>query len=175
MKIKVEHLTPEGEPFARTYGPGEPALEEENARLTGETHVSGLARLAGEEVKIAGRVGANVEANCDLCLRPFALPLEIEFDTTFISTEQEMQRAENVELQGDDLEVSVYEGEEVDVDDLVREQILLALPTRLRCREDCKGLCPVCAADLNAAPCGCETREVDPRWAALASLKGEGE
>jgi len=53
----------------------------------------------------------------------------------------------------------------------VREQILLALPSRRLCREECKGLCPTCGADLNAGRCDCEQREVDPRWSALAELK----
>ncbi len=78
---------------------------------------------------------------------------------------------ENVELQKDDLIRSVYEGDAVDLDELVREQILLALPTRTLCREECKGLCPECGANLNAGECDCAQKEIDPRWAALADLK----
>lgn len=175
MRIEIEKLSPEGEPLAQTYPAGEPALGEENARLLGETVVTARALRTGDEVKITGEISAQVEAECDLCLKAFTLPLDFKFDTSFISAESERGRTENVELRGSDLDSSIYEGEEIDVDDLVREQILLALPTRLRCREDCKGLCPTCRADLNAAPCDCETREVDPRWAALANLKKEGE
>jgi len=65
---------------------------------------------------------------------------------------------------------AAYEGDAVDLDELVREQILLALPSRRLCREECKGLCPTCGADLNAGRCACEQREVDPRWSALADL-----
>lgn len=55
----------------------------------------------------------------------------------------------------------------LDLDDAVRCFVSLSLPTRFLCREDCKGLCPKCGHDLNEGDCGCDTREVDPRWAAL--------
>ncbi len=66
-------------------------------------------------------------------------------------------------------------GEHVDLDDLVREQILLALPTRQLCRDDCKGLCPTCGANLNQTTCDCSAEEIDPRFAALAQLLAEEE
>lgn len=171
MKIDIEKLTPEGEPIRVTYPDGRPALDEEHVRLAGETSVSARAGRKGEEVRLAGEIMARVEAACDLCARPFEVPLELKFETAFTSSESERRRSENVELQGDDLVTSVYEGGEIDFDEVVREQILLGLPTRLRCREDCKGLCPVCGADLNEAECGCQKQEIDPRWAGLASLK----
>ena len=67
--------------------------------------------------------------------------------------------------------LAAFEGDSIDLDELVREQILLALPTRHLCREDCKGLCQKCGADLNAGDCSCEQGETDPRWAALADFK----
>lgn len=57
--------------------------------------------------------------------------------------------------------------EKLDLDGLVREDILLRLPTKFLCREDCKGLCPVCGKNWNKGPCGCKTEAVDPRWEAL--------
>jgi uncharacterized protein len=80
-------------------------------------------------------------------------------------------KAENVELQAEDLILSAYEGDAVDLDEVVREQLLLALPSRHLCREDCQGLCQKCGANLNDGHCSCEQGEVDPRWAALANLK----
>jgi uncharacterized protein len=171
VKIEVEKLTPEGETFALAYPEGAPALDEEHVRLSGETAVRARASRKGEEVRLAGEIAATVEAQCDLCLRPFSVPLELNFETAFTPSELENERAEHAELHGDDLITSVYEGGEIDLDEVVREQILLGLPTRLRCREDCKGLCPTCGADLNESECGCQKQEIDPRWAALASLK----
>jgi len=53
----------------------------------------------------------------------------------------------------------------------VSEQIQLAIPGRLLCRPDCRGLCPQCGADRNTEPCRCEERTIDPRWAALAGWR----
>ncbi len=171
MKIEVEKLTPEGDELALTYPPGEPVLDDEHVRVAGETRVRARARRIDAVVRRGGEIATTVEAQCDLCLRAFTVPLELKFETSFTPAESERERAENVELHGADLDTSTYEGGELDFDEVVREQILLGLPTRLRCREDCKGLCPVCGADLNAGECGCRAQEIDPRWAALAALK----
>lgn len=173
MQIEVESLSGAGEPFAHTYAPGELELEDERARLAGEAVVAGRASRKGEEVRLRGTLSAAVEAPCDRCLRHVALPLESEFDVTYVPRGAEAAKGEETELGEEDLLASVYEGGHVDVDELVREQVLLALPTRLRCGDDCKGLCPSCGADLNVEACGCEQQQVDPRWAALADLKRE--
>jgi uncharacterized protein len=74
-------------------------------------------------------------------------------------------------VRNDDLDVSIYDGEKIDLTDLVREQILLDLPTQILCQEDCKGLCQKCGANLNEVNCNCEENEIDPRWSALKNLK----
>ncbi len=65
----------------------------------------------------------------------------------------------------------LYDGEEVDVSPLIREQLLLALPTRPLCQEGCRGLCPQCGANLNLNSCDCSAAKFDPRLEALRSLK----
>lgn len=174
MRIEVDRLEEAGEPFAHTYAPGELSLEDEDVSLTGETAVKGRAFKKRDEVRVKGRIEGSVEVVCDRCLSPVASNVEVEFDTAFISREQAVSAAENVELQEEDLVFSFYEDEAIDVDELVREQILLALPTRQLCREECRGLCPICGKDLNAEQCSCRQGEVDPRWAALANLKKDG-
>jgi len=171
MLIEVEKLSKEGESFAHTYDEGDLALEEGRSRVAGATSVEGHASRKGEEVRLKGRIRAEVEVACDRCLRPVAGPLAVEFEESFIPLVADVREGEERELQAADLHVSVYEGESVDVDELVREQLLLAVPARFVCREDCKGLCPVCGADLNVGDCACPKQETDPRWAALAALK----
>ena len=175
MRIEVENLTPAGEPFAQTYGPGRLELEDERVGLDGEVRVEGRASRKGEEVRLEGRVSARAEVACDRCLKTVAVPLEVEFDTAFIPEEAEKGKAENVELLSEELGLAAYEGDAVDLDELAREQILLAVPTRLVCREDCKGLCASCGADLNEGACACEQTETDPRWAALADWNKDRE
>jgi len=173
MRIEVENLTAAGEPFSHTYGPGEVDLGEEAAQVAGETSVTGRASKKGEEVRLRGSIRTTIEVGCDRCLAPQNSPLEVEFDTSFIPQSAADAEAENVELLPEHLVLAAYEGDAIDLDELVREQVLLAIPTRHLCREECKGLCPTCGADLNAAQCACEQREVDPRWAALADWKNK--
>jgi len=175
MRIEVENLTAAGQPFEHTYGAEEVDLEEEGARVVGAPSVRGSASRKGDEVRLRGEIRTEVELLCDRCLTPERAPLAVEFDTSFIPREAEAVKAENVELLADDLGTSAYDGEAVDLDELVREQILLALPSRRLCKEDCKGLCPSCGTDLNAGGCSCEQTEVDPRWSALAGLKDKNE
>jgi uncharacterized protein len=171
MRIEVENLTSAGEPFSNVYAPEELTLEEERVSLTGEVRVEGRASRKGEEVRLKGKIAANSEVVCDRCVKPIPLPLEVEFDTAFIPEAAEVGKTENVELLAEELGISSYDGDAVDLDDLVREQLLLAVPTRLVCREDCRGLCVNCGADLNEGECGCSQPTGDPRWAALANWK----
>lgn len=173
MRIEVENLTDAGENFAHAYAPGELELDGDHATLSSEARVEGRASRRGDEIRVRGRIEAGVRLGCDRCLAPAALPLEVEFETAFIPQERAAAEPENVELLVDDMGISAFEGDAIDLDELVREQILLALPSRHLCREDCKGLCPDCGADLNAGHCGCARDETDPRWAALAGWKNK--
>jgi len=173
MRIEVENLKEKAEPFSHSYAPEEVELEDEGARLVAPAEVEGSASLKGEEVRVRGAIKTEVELLCDRCAAPSRSPLEVEFDARFVPQSSAAAESDNVELLAEDLGLAAYEGDAVDLDELVREQILLALPSRNLCREDCKGLCPKCGADLNAGDCSCERGETDPRWAALADLKKE--
>src|ERR1044071_6053810 len=173
MRIEVENLSATASPFAHTYRPEEVEVEEEGARLVSDAKVEGSATRKGEQVRLRGTISTEVELLCDRCAAPERGPLVAEFDTSFIPQEVEAGKPEHVELLTEDLGLAAYEGDAVDLDELVREQILLALPSRHLCREDCKGLCQKCGANLNEKDCSCEQGEVDPRWAALADLKKE--
>lgn len=171
MRIEVENLRERPEAFSHSYVPEEVEIEDEGARLLAPAEVRGEASLKGEEVRVRGRIATEVELLCDRCAAPQRAPLEVEFDTRFIPQTEAASETDNVELLTEDMGLAAYEGDSLDVDELVREQILLALPSRNLCREDCKGLCQKCGADLNAGDCSCEQGETDPRWAALADFK----
>ena len=175
MRIEVETLSEKPQPFTHAYQPDEVSLDDEQARLASEVKVAGVARRKREEVRLRGEIKADVEILCDRCLAATRMPLEVEFDTGFIPQEAEAVKAENVELLTEDLGIAAYEGDAVDLDELVREQILLSLPSHHLCSEGCKGLCQKCGADLNAGQCSCEQGEVDPRWSALAGWKDKKE
>lgn len=175
MRIEVDRLSEAGESLAHTYGAEELAINDERASLRGGAKVMGQASRQGPRVRLSGAITAAVEIQCDRCLRPVVVPVETEFDVTYIPAAMEAETPESAELHAEDLDSSVYEGDAVDLDEVVREQVLLTLPSRFICQEECRGLCPVCGIDLNTQTCACEQSQTDPRWAALAALKqGKG-
>jgi uncharacterized protein len=66
---------------------------------------------------------------------------------------------------------SYYEGDRIDLDEIIREQIILSEPTKHLCQEACKGLCQKCGKDLNEGPCSCVEEPHNPRWDILKTLK----
>jgi uncharacterized protein len=172
MRIELDKLEETGNAFAHVYQPGEIVLGEEHARLTKQPEVAGRVSRSGHEVRLRGKISASAEVDCDRCLKTVALPVETKFDVTYVPTE-DYKRSEAAELQEEDLSLSVFDGETIDLDELVREQVLLALPSRALCGEECKGLCPTCGADRNANSCDCQSKEVDPRWAGLKAVMGD--
>jgi uncharacterized protein len=78
---------------------------------------------------------------------------------------------DEAEMQDKDAEIAFYEGDGVELEDILREQVLLAVPIKTVCREECKGLCPQCGKNLNTGECQCEPVAGDPRWDALKGLR----
>src|ERR1044072_3014486 len=117
MRIEVENLTAAAQPFAHTYRPEEVELEEEGAHLVADAAVEGSATRKGEQVRLRGTIKTEVELLCDRCAAPQKAPLAVEFDTSFIPQEAEAGKEENVELLADDLGLSAYDGEGVDLDE----------------------------------------------------------
>lgn len=170
MRIELDKLQADGLRFAHNYEPDEIVLDEEHARLTEAPQVEGSVRRKAAEYVVKGRVTARAEVDCDRCLNAVPVPVESDFEVTYVP-QAEYAASARAELQDEDMRQSVYGGDEIDLDELVREQIMLNLPTRALCNEECKGLCPVCGADRNVEDCACEREGIDPRWAQLAALK----
>ena len=170
MRIELENLEGGKGDFAHVYNPDELNPVDERVNLTAPATVNGKIRLAGNEVFVNGHVDTRAQVECDRCLKPIELPVNADFELEYI-TGSEYESSAVAELTEAEMSVAVFDGEALDVDEIVKEQILLAVPTRMLCREDCKGICPQCGVDRNTGECNCETKEIDPRWAALKNLK----
>jgi uncharacterized protein len=94
------------------------------------------------------------------------VPIDSHFNLQYL-TREDYESSAAVELDEPDLIVSIFDGETLDVDELVREQLLLSVPDYSLCREDCQGLCPVCGANRNSKQCDHQDADVDPRWEGL--------
>ena len=171
MNIVVAQISEdEGLNVHHLYPDGEPGLIGEESHLIGRTEVSLQASRAGEKVGLLGTITAVVGFECDRCLAPLSVPIEQSFDLIYVPP---LGVGEEHELGEDDLSLGFYQDGIIDVDDLAREQIELALPMARLCTVDCRGLCPECGANLNLGDCGCAEGRGDPRWAALTELKSK--
>ena len=170
MRIELENLEGGRGDFAHVYQPDELDPVDERIRLTEPATVKGKVRLSGNEVFVNGHIDTRAQVECDRCLQQIELPVSADFALEYI-TGSDYESSNLAELTEDAMAVSVFDGETIDVDEIVKEQIVLAVPTRVLCREDCKGICPECGIDKNTGECQCVTDDIDPRWAALKNLK----
>ena len=169
MRIELENLEGGKSGFAHVYQPEDLNPVDERVSLTAPAAVNGKVRLAGKEVFVNGHVETRAQVECDRCLQQVEAPVNTDFALEYIPGSV-YESSEVAELTEAEMSVSVFDGQAIDVDEIVKEQILLAVPTRLLCREDCKGICPECGTDRNTGDCSCSTNDIDPRWAALKNL-----
>lgn len=123
-----------------------------------------------DHIRITGKLTGLLEVNCHRCLRPFQLPLDESVDIFLVANDR-MPSEEQKELEPDELLYEFFDGEVIEVDRLVAEQIFLALPVKVLCSEDCKGICPGCGANLNEEACRCSTADRRSPFAKLRLVK----
>lgn len=135
--------------------------------VEGELMLSGT----GGTVCLSGRIRTIVELTCGACLGRFQQPLEVVVVEEFGpgSAPVPVESRGEQELRSDDFVVPLQPGDMVDLTDVVRQHLVLALPIAPRCSQTCRGLCPRCGINRNTGTCICEDREIDPR---LAPLEG---
>ena len=136
-----------------------------------------VCRDKKENLLISGKVRIVVEIPCDRCLEPVRVPLDLSFDERVNLGESGSENASAEEE--DDSAASqkgafekdyIIQGYNLDVDKLISGEALLNWPSRVLCREDCRGLCPVCGHNLNQGECGCDRRQLDPRMATVLDV-----
>src|SRR5437773_7125449 len=149
MRIELASLEASDGKYSQTYEPGQLIIDD-RVRLSGSLTVIGRVTRSKGKVVITGAFDSHVHVDCDRCLKDVQLAVKTQFEVEYV-TSQAYEAMQVVELSETDMALSVFDGEAIDLDDLVREQLLLALPSRILCQETCKGLCPVCGIDRNLA------------------------
>lgn len=169
MRIELAGLESGKGAFSHAYAPGELVLENDRVRLVVAPTVSGKFLQEARRVHVSGWLAARVQVECDRCLKPVEIRVDSRFKLEYVTAE-DYQAQQAVELTEEDLDLSVFDGEVIDIDELVTEELLLAVADHVLCNDNCKGICPVCGVDRNSVDCECQTAEVDPRWAGLREL-----
>jgi len=144
---------------------GDPRFEGLDIALGAPVVVGGRLQATGEgRFYWHGTLTTAVAGECRRCLAPVTVPVSADIGALFTQDLEALEDPDSYPLAPD--------ATEVDLMPAIREELLLAVPRYVLCREDCRGLCPRCGQDLNAGPCGCAPA-ADPRWRALESLKGK--
>jgi uncharacterized protein len=179
MEFKVSELEREPIEFDLELAPGAVDLGEE-ATQVGGLATSGQAEVLHEhrgpkeivaDIRLRGRFAGKFEVPCARCVDPVETPLQADFDLIFRPADADAEALER-SITAPETEIGYYQGDSLLLEDVLREQVLLALPVRTLCKPDCKGLCPRCGENRNSHPCTCEVGPSDPRWEALAGLRG---
>ena len=174
LVIDVPQIPPEGLAVdaavtpATIHAEGDESIRlEEGGRL--QCHVD---RGEEESVHVRGQFQCRLGTECSRCLEPFVFPLAQELDLFYLPRVAGLDSEEDAELSDRELVVAYYDGLRVDLGDMLREQILLAIPMKRLCREDCAGLCPVCGTDRNVSKCACVA--ANEHFSPFAKLVGKG-
>ena len=149
---------------------GEDRWNGDTIAYAGPVAFSGTYMLADETVIVRGVASADIASNCARCAGPAMTHVEAELEEAYVRDTGDER------MQDLDEDQYTYSGHVLELDDAVRTALLLELPSRVLCKEDCKGLCSQCGADLNINECSCQKDLIRKNpFSALASLLNEDE
>jgi len=180
MFFEIKDLELHPVEFAEMFEPGVIDLGTDYRQIT-PIESSGRADLVEEhhgkhkiiqDIRVQGQLATRLEMACARCLEPITQDVKRDFDLLYRPQGADAGRDE-MSVTDAEAEISYYEGEGLPLEDVVREQVLLAAPLKVTCREDCKGLCPHCGKNLNEGQCLCAVEEEEPRWAALKEIRNK--
>ena len=180
MKFTVAELEREAIDFDVSLPP-ESVDFLEDLRQVGVLHTAGRADLLREhrgpgefvdDIRVRGSLETRMDSLCARCLEPVTEEIQTGFDLLFRPRDADAEAADRA-ITTSETEIGYYEGDGLLLEDVLREQILLALPAKMLCKEDCRGLCPDCGRNRNTDPCDCAAAAPDPRWASLQSLRSQ--
>ena len=176
MRLDLSHIRQPETDYEKVFQPADLASGDEDYRVTAPVDLRMVIHKDHDRFRLVGTVKTELELQCSRCLEPFSLPVDREFDLRYLpagAAEPEPDEDEETEVEDDDVAVTFYRDEQIDLNELLREQFYLALPMKPLCRDECKGLCPACGVNWNKGTCDCKQGWDDPRFAVLKKLKAD--
>ena len=173
MRLDLSKIRTPHEHFERTFPPEAFAAQEAD---DAEFRVASPVRLAFDihkdksTFRLVGSTHTTLELPCSRCLEPMTVPVDAAFDLRYQPHSANVGDEEQ-EIEEDDLTTAFYQNDEIDLEQLMREQFYLALPMKPLCSEGCKGLCAMCGTNLTKGSCDCKPEWEDPRLASLKELR----
>jgi uncharacterized protein len=152
--------------------PGQIEFPEQKLRQATLLEAEGSVELAAntlEEIRVRGHLKVRMEADCDRCLETAQFSLDEPFDLFYRPAGSLEDNTETAIDEGES-EIGFYENGGLELNDVLREEVLLLLPMQRVCSDSCKGICPVCGRNRNQSECNCHAQPADDRWSALRNL-----
>ena len=158
MKIIVSKIPDEGVEInsietANSLGVSMPEL-----MLNDDVHIDAMVSRQGRVFFVDGTLRTTLQLTCSRCAGEFSYPVNTSFycqEHPFSSPDSDMETA----LHKGDMDIDHYAGDEVELNNIFREQVILSMPMHPVCKRDCRGLCPKCGQNLNITNCECRDEE----------------
>jgi uncharacterized protein len=169
--IEIESLKPEPLHVRHVFSIEDIKFSHEDAVLCEPVTVDFILTHKDRDLHANGTIGTAIRFKCSRCTKEFSQSLSTSFDLFYLPQPRWTSEGAEIELKYEDMGTAYYDGIALDVDLMVLEQIELAIPMKFVCRDDCKGLCYRCGADLNEGACLCRREEPDSRLSVLLEFR----
>ncbi|HWP47835.1 MAG TPA: DUF177 domain-containing protein [Candidatus Limnocylindrales bacterium] len=169
MIIRIDEIQASPSDFELELHPWEFDSQNDGFVLHSSTQAKIRVSRVGLDIEVYGYIPAELQLECCRCLESKIFPVQKYFHAIYRDAKW-METREEVELEAEDLLVSYYSEDTLNLTEIIREQLILAIPIQVFCKADCAGLCPQCGQNLNFRRCSCREDNIDPRLAVLAKL-----
>ena len=172
MVFGIEEIGDEGLCFSLILKKDQLEINQAGLSVNVDITVNGSLNRIDDDVYLKGTVMASVIASCSRCLDTLSYPIDSDLKSHYVPSDNQFISKRDVELHASDIDAEVYENQQIDLTQSIRDSILLAVPVICLCKENCKGICSKCGHNLNQGPCECENESfVDPRLESLKNFK----
>ncbi|MBM9535758.1 YceD family protein [Desulfobulbus alkaliphilus] len=174
MRIRFDEIPSQGISYAIREIPGLTAHQD--FTVAGPIQANCVV-LRGDDDKVAlqGKLSGPLTLVCDRCLTSFHFEMQVEWQQFFVMAPEQFHDEQDQEYCLKDLDTIVLEEPVIDLDDILRQQVYLALPVKALCADSCLGICPRCGVNMNQEQCSCTIRQEHSPFAVLAQLKNRKE
>jgi uncharacterized protein len=166
VRITVAELEIHSITASESYAPGSLDFNVAEFKQAAPLRLNATAELLGKEIRIRGHLATRLEASCDRCLGAVEIPVNSNFDL-FYHPMESIAKEEEYEIPTDESEIGFYSEDGIELADVATEQLILAVPIKVVCNSECRGLCPVCGVNQNVTRCDCSPPQPDSPFASL--------
>jgi len=172
MVFGIEEIGDEGLCFSLVLKKDQLEIDQGGLSVNVDITVNGSLNRIDDDVYLKGTVMTSVVASCSRCLDTLSYPIDSDLKSHFVPSHDRYTSERDVELHASDIDAEVYENQQIDLTQSIRDSILLAVPFMCLCKENCKGICSQCGKNLNQGLCNCENESfTDPRLESLKIFK----